>query len=97
MMDVAGLFYGIGHKPNTELIAHRVTLDPKGYVKVEHEVSTNVPGLFAAGDLVWGGEGGICVCVCVNGVGSARGLDQRPGAVCSRRPGMGRGGGYMCV
>ena len=26
MMDVAGLFYGIGHKPNTELIAHRVVV-----------------------------------------------------------------------
>ena len=61
MMDVAGLFYGIGHKPNTELIAHRVTLDPKGYVKVEHEVSTNVPGLFAAGDLVRRRGGYMCV------------------------------------
>ena len=33
-MDVAGLFYGIGHQPNSGLVAHRVEVDDKGYVKV---------------------------------------------------------------
>ncbi|GAX78677.1 hypothetical protein CEUSTIGMA_g6115.t1 [Chlamydomonas eustigma] len=50
-LDVAGLFYGIGHQPNSKLISHRVEVDEKGYVKVQHGVSTNVPGVFAAGDL----------------------------------------------
>jgi thioredoxin reductase len=31
---VAGLFYGIGHQPNSKLISHRVEVDEKGYVKV---------------------------------------------------------------
>ena len=33
-LPAAGLFYGIGHKPNSDLIAGRVELDEKGYVKV---------------------------------------------------------------
>ena len=33
-MDVAGLFYGIGHQPNSSLVSHRVEVDDKGYVKV---------------------------------------------------------------
>lgn len=50
-LDVAGLFYGIGHQPNTRLIEGQVELDDQGYVKVKHGVSTNIEGVFAAGDL----------------------------------------------
>jgi len=50
-LDAAGMFYGIGHQPNSKLIAGQVELDEMGYVKVSHGVSTNVPGVFAAGDL----------------------------------------------
>lgn len=31
---MAGMFYGIGHQPNTSLIEGQVELDEKGYVKV---------------------------------------------------------------
>jgi len=50
-LGVAGLFYGIGHQPNNKLIQGQVELDEKGYVKVRHGVSTNIEGVFAAGDL----------------------------------------------
>ncbi len=33
-LDVRGLFYGIGHQPNSHLVQGQVELDDKGYVKV---------------------------------------------------------------
>ncbi len=33
-LDVRGLFYGIGHQPNSHIIEGQVELDDKGYVKV---------------------------------------------------------------
>lgn len=33
-LAVRGLFYGIGHKPNSELISGQVALDSEGYVTV---------------------------------------------------------------
>lgn len=33
-LPVAGLFYGIGHQPNSGLVAGQVELDAQGYVKV---------------------------------------------------------------
>lgn len=33
-LPVAGLFYGIGHQPNSKLVAGQVDLDEAGYVKV---------------------------------------------------------------
>ncbi|KXZ55415.1 hypothetical protein GPECTOR_3g66 [Gonium pectorale] len=50
-LPVAGLFYGIGHTPNSKLVAGQVELDEAGYVKVSHGASTSLPGVFAAGDL----------------------------------------------
>ncbi|BDA41725.1 Thioredoxin reductase [Coccomyxa sp. Obi] len=50
-LEVRGLFYGIGHQPNSHLVEGQVELDDKGYVKVQHGVSTNVEGVFAAGDI----------------------------------------------
>eukprot|EP00199_Chlamydomonas_sp_CCMP681_P000629 CAMPEP_0119103610 /NCGR_PEP_ID=MMETSP1180-20130426/2015_1 /TAXON_ID=3052 ORGANISM="Chlamydomonas cf sp, Strain CCMP681" /NCGR_SAMPLE_ID=MMETSP1180 /ASSEMBLY_ACC=CAM_ASM_000741 /LENGTH=484 /DNA_ID=CAMNT_0007088163 /DNA_START=14 /DNA_END=1468 /DNA_ORIENTATION=+ len=50
-LDVAGLFYGIGHQPNTKLFSEHVELDALGYVRVQHGVETSLAGVFAAGDL----------------------------------------------
>ncbi|ORX96106.1 thioredoxin reductase [Basidiobolus meristosporus CBS 931.73] len=51
-MEMNGLFYAIGHKPNTEPFKDQVDLDQDGYIKVEPGSSkTNVPGVFAAGDV----------------------------------------------
>lgn len=33
-LPVHGLFYGIGHQPNSKLVAGQVDLDEAGYVKV---------------------------------------------------------------
>eukprot|EP01025_Chloroclados_australasicus_P020067 TRINITY_DN2108_c0_g4_i2.p1 TRINITY_DN2108_c0_g4~~TRINITY_DN2108_c0_g4_i2.p1 ORF type:complete len:562 (-),score=59.73 TRINITY_DN2108_c0_g4_i2:615-2300(-) len=50
-LPVRGMFYGIGHQPNTKLIEGQVELEQSGYVSVKNGVSTSVEGVFAAGDL----------------------------------------------
>ncbi|WP_282851661.1 thioredoxin-disulfide reductase [Gulosibacter sediminis] len=52
-LDVTGVFVAIGHDPRSELVTGQVDTDPDGYVRVAHpSTATNVPGVFAAGDLV---------------------------------------------
>jgi thioredoxin reductase (NADPH) len=49
---VSGLFYAIGHVPNTELFKGQITLDPLGYIHTEGKSTiTNIPGIWAAGDV----------------------------------------------
>lgn len=50
-LPVRGLFYGIGHQPNSGIVAGQIDLDEMGYVKVSHGVQTSVDGVFSAGDL----------------------------------------------
>lgn len=50
-LQVDGLFVAIGHKPNTDFLKGQLELDEKGYVVVEGETRTKVPGVFIAGDL----------------------------------------------
>lgn len=47
----SGLFVAIGQVPNTALFANRITLDAAGYVQADESTRTNIPGVFAAGDL----------------------------------------------
>ncbi len=52
-IEVTGLFVAIGHDPRNELVKGVVELDAEGYVVAEGRSSrTNVPGVFACGDLV---------------------------------------------
>ena len=52
MLEAKGLFYGIGHSPNSQLLDGQVELDRSGYVIVEEGTAkTSVEGLFAAGDV----------------------------------------------
>ncbi|MDN5791172.1 MAG: thioredoxin-disulfide reductase [Micrococcales bacterium] len=52
-LPVTGLFVAIGHDPRSELVKGVVGLDPEGYVLAEGRTTrTNVPGVFACGDLV---------------------------------------------
>ena len=46
-----GLFIAIGHKPNTDLFKGMLELDPQGYVLTHDGAKTNIPGVFAAGDV----------------------------------------------
>ena len=47
-----GVFFAIGHQPNTGFLGGQVATDDTGYVKVEpFATNTNVEGVFAAGDV----------------------------------------------
>lgn len=51
-LKVRGLFYGIGHSPNSQLLEGQVELDDASYVVVEPgTTNTSVEGVYAAGDL----------------------------------------------
>ncbi|MEJ7788460.1 MAG: thioredoxin-disulfide reductase [Thermoleophilaceae bacterium] len=53
VLDVAGAFIAVGHRPNSELVEGQVDTDENGYVEVEgRSTRTNLEGVFAAGDLV---------------------------------------------
>jgi thioredoxin reductase (NADPH) len=45
------LFIAIGHEPNTQLFRDKVDMDPVGYIYQREHTMTNVPGVFAAGDV----------------------------------------------
>jgi thioredoxin reductase (NADPH) len=52
-LEATGLFIAIGHDPRSELLTGQVDLDDNGYVLVHHpSTHTNLPGVFACGDLV---------------------------------------------
>lgn len=52
-LDATGLFIAIGHDPRSELLHGQIDLDNEGYVLVQPgSTATNLPGVFAAGDLV---------------------------------------------
>ena len=46
-----GVFIAIGHTPNTTLFEGQIDLDPAGYIVTGKGTRTNVPGVFAAGDV----------------------------------------------
>ena len=47
-----GLFYAIGHKPNTDFLDGQLNLDESGYiVTVPGSTKTNKHGVFACGDV----------------------------------------------
>ena len=50
-LAVDGLFVAVGHIPNTELVKGQVDLDEAGYVLAGETTRTNLPGVFAVGDL----------------------------------------------
>ncbi len=47
-----GVFYGIGHIPNTKEFKDIIDLDDQGYIQTkEKSTATNIPGVFACGDV----------------------------------------------
>ena len=52
-LEVSGVFVAIGHDPRSTLVTGQVELNEAGYVKVvAGSQATNLPGVFACGDLV---------------------------------------------
>jgi thioredoxin reductase (NADPH) len=56
VLNVNGMFLGIGHEPNTKMLAGQIDLDGEGYIKTTNQVFTTrngaiVPGVFACGDV----------------------------------------------
>lgn len=51
-LAVGGLFYAIGHTPNTDLFAGQLELDPTGYIITKGKsTATNIAGVYACGDV----------------------------------------------
>ena len=46
-----GFFLGIGHTPNTGFLGNQVQLDENGFIKTQSGPDTNIPGIFACGDV----------------------------------------------
>jgi alkyl hydroperoxide reductase subunit F len=50
-IDLDGIFVQIGLVPNTEWLKGPLTLSPRGEIEVDAHNATNIPGVFAAGDV----------------------------------------------
>ena len=51
-IEVKGLFYAIGHTPNTRFLDNQISIDEKGYIKCNPgRPETSLEGIFAAGDV----------------------------------------------
>lgn len=50
-IDLDGIFVQIGLVPNTEWLKGPLTLSPRGEIEIDAHNATNIPGVFAAGDV----------------------------------------------
>ncbi len=51
-LSVKGLFYAIGHTPNTDLVANQLQTNSKGYlITKQGRPETSIEGVFSAGDV----------------------------------------------
>ncbi|WP_243134900.1 NAD(P)/FAD-dependent oxidoreductase [Murimonas intestini] len=51
-VECEGIFEYIGLKPTTEFLKGSSVLDDQAYVKVNQEMETSIPGIYAAGDCI---------------------------------------------
>ena len=52
MLPADGVFIYVGIIPNNQLVESRVDIDEQGFILTNEEMHTNIPGVFAAGDIV---------------------------------------------
>jgi len=50
--EADGVFIFIGHTPNTQLYQGQIDMDGKGYIKTDLTMNTNIPGVYAAGEVM---------------------------------------------
>lgn len=50
-IECDGLFISIGRSPSTKIFEHQLELDKNGYIVSDETTRTNIPGVFAAGDV----------------------------------------------
>lgn len=51
IVNCSGVFISIGRKPATELVKDQLELDQSGYIVADESTITNIPGVFAVGDV----------------------------------------------
>jgi len=51
-LSLSGIFIFIGFEPQTDWLKGKVELDEAGFIKVDREMRTTVPGIFACGDCI---------------------------------------------
>jgi thioredoxin reductase (NADPH) len=51
VIDTDGVFIYVGHVPNTKLFEGQLELDEAGYIVTDRKQHTNIPGVYAAGDV----------------------------------------------
>jgi len=51
ILEVAGVFISIGLKPSTDYLKRILPLDPAGHIITNDKMETEIPGIFAAGDI----------------------------------------------
>jgi len=49
---IDGIFVFIGQKPNTGFLDGKIDIDQQGYIMTDQDLHTNIPGVFAAGDVI---------------------------------------------
>ena len=50
-LSLDGLFISVGRRPATALVQDQLALDPGGYVIAGEDTKTNIPGVYAVGDV----------------------------------------------
>ena len=51
LLECDGIFISVGRKPATELVKEQLSLDPSGYIIADESTKTNIPGVYAVGDV----------------------------------------------
>lgn len=50
-LETDGVFIFIGHLPNNELFTNKLQMDADGHLITDRKMRTNIPGIFAAGEI----------------------------------------------